>query len=341
MDKLPVILYVADVGVEGRWHYLSLGVEAILGFSPQEWMDDPGLWSRQMHPDDRRRVFEREDELVAPTIPDEYRMLGRDGRVVWVRDEAALVNDGHGGARWHGVISDITDRKLAEAELERRAEQQAAVARLGEHALQGEDVATLMREALEEGARIVGVEMGAVLQEEPDSGRLILRAGVDLSRTEQLEQLQRRAGWLDPLDPRAGIAADPQRPDAQRAEPGAGMHPAASLPVGVTGHIEGRNGRWGLFWLGNAGESEVGPADADFVQALANILADAIQQRATEASIRYQAVHDPLTGLPNRALFLDRLASALHRPRARGGGGAARRRQLQARQRQPRPRRGR
>jgi diguanylate cyclase (GGDEF)-like protein/PAS domain S-box-containing protein len=122
LDQLPAILYVSEVGVAGKWLYVSAGVMAILGFSAEEWIADPGLWARQMHPDDRDRMFARESSLVEPTLPDEYRMHRRDGSTVWVRDEAALVTDAQGRVRWHGVISDITDRKLAEAELERRAE---------------------------------------------------------------------------------------------------------------------------------------------------------------------------------------------------------------------------
>jgi diguanylate cyclase (GGDEF)-like protein/PAS domain S-box-containing protein len=122
LDQLPAILYVSEVGVAGKWLYVSAGVMAILGFSAEEWIADPGLWARQMHPDDRDRMFARESSLVEPALPDEYRMHRRDGSTVWVRDEAALVTDAQGRMRWHGVISDITDRKLAEAELERRAE---------------------------------------------------------------------------------------------------------------------------------------------------------------------------------------------------------------------------
>ncbi len=122
LDQLPAILYVSEVGVEGRWLYVSAGAEAILGFSPAEWIDDPGLWARQMHPDDRARMFAREESLAEPSAPDEYRLRHRDGQTVWVRDEAALATDAAGRLRWHGVISDVTDRKLAEAELERRAE---------------------------------------------------------------------------------------------------------------------------------------------------------------------------------------------------------------------------
>jgi diguanylate cyclase (GGDEF)-like protein/PAS domain S-box-containing protein len=281
IDRLPAILYVADVGVGGRWHYISSSATEILGFTPEQWLSDAGLWERQVHPDDRERVFDREDDLLEPSVPEEYRMLHRDGRTVWVRDEAALVTDEQGNSRWHGVMSDVTDRKLAEAELERRAEQQAAVARLGERALEGTEVAALMHDALEEAARILGIELGAVLEAPPDRSAAILKAALGLAPT------------------RARRAKVPEDAAAE-----------------LTGQIEGRDGHWGVLWLGTMQPREFGAADVDFVQALANILADAIQQRGTEDDIRYQALHDPLTGLPNRVLFMDRLGHALSRPGA-------------------------
>jgi diguanylate cyclase (GGDEF)-like protein/PAS domain S-box-containing protein len=307
VDQLPVIVYVADAGVDGRWQYVSPGVTTILGFSPEEWMADPGLWARQMHPDDRQRVFAREDNLIEPTTPEEYRMRDREGVTVWVRDEAALVTDAHGRVRWHGVMSDITDRKRAEAEVERRAEQQAAVARLGEHALEGEGVAALMQDALEQAARIIGVDLGAILEEANDNGALTVRARLDLSEAGRLELLQLQNGWSDPLDHREQEPAEGRADDDLRG----GESASYSLPKGVVGRIEGKDGRWGLLWLGDSRACSFGPADVDFVQALANILADAIQQRGIEAEIRYQAAHDSLTGLPNRAMFLDRLGEAL------------------------------
>jgi diguanylate cyclase (GGDEF)-like protein/PAS domain S-box-containing protein len=274
VDGLPAIVYVADVGVNGGWHYISAGATEILGYSPKEWIEDPGLWARQVHPDDRARVFDREDDLLEPTVPDEYRMCHRDGTIVWVRDEARLVTDAHGRLLWHGVMSDVTDRKLAEAELERRAEQQASVARLGKRALEGVEVAALMQDALHEATRILGVDSGAVLERPSDGGHApLVRAALGEALPEQLAE-------------------------------------------GVTGQIEGRDGNWGMLSLAPPAERRFCPADADFVQALANILADALQQRATEDDIRYQGLHDPLTGLPNRVLFMDRLGHTLSRPGA-------------------------
>ncbi len=281
VELLPAIVYVADPGVEGRWHYISSGAEAILGFSPEEWLGDLGLWARQVHPDDRDHVFHREEDLVEPGSPDEYRLLHRDGHIVWVRDEAVLLTDEQGRTRWHGVMLDITDRKLAEAELERRAAQQAAVARLGERALEGTDVAQLMHHALAEAARVLEVDAGAVLEHTGDGATLSLRASLGID-------------------------------GARERSP----FPVQELPSGIARQIESRDGSWGVLWLATPVQGRSAAADADFVQALANILADAIQQRGTEDHIRYQALHDPLTDLPNRVLFLDRLGHALTRPDA-------------------------
>lgn len=281
VELLPAIVYVADPGVEGRWHYISRGAEAILGFSPEEWLADVGLWARQIHPEDRELVFTREEELAEPGTADEYRMLHRDGQIVWVRDEAVLLTDEQDRTRWHGVMLDITDRKLAELELERRAAQQAAVARLGERALEGAEVDQLMHHALAEAARILGVETGAVLERSPDGATLSLRAGLGLTEARERSSLS-----------------------------------LEQLPGGIARQIESREGSWGVLWLATPSEPRWAGVDVDFVQAMANILADAIQQRGTEDHIRYQALHDPLTDLPNRVLFLDRLGHALQRPEA-------------------------
>jgi len=139
LDRVAAVIYIADPGVHGRWRYVSAQIEAVLGFTAEEWSADPTLWARQLHPDDRERVLatEPDDEFTGWGDPQthEYRMLHRDGRTVWIRDDALLIQDDLGRGRWHGVLLDITDRKQAEAEIERRAAQHAAVARLGEHAL--------------------------------------------------------------------------------------------------------------------------------------------------------------------------------------------------------------
>jgi diguanylate cyclase (GGDEF)-like protein/PAS domain S-box-containing protein len=310
VERLPAMVYVSEPGVDGAWHYVSAQAEAILGYAPEEWLADPHLWAKRVHPDDRERVFERETQLDEPGAPEEYRMLHRDGHTVWVRDHAALLADELGHLRWHGVLSDITDRKLAEAELRRRAAQQAAVAFLGRCALEGAAPDELMDQAVREATRILGVEAGAVLEFAPGGSSVLARAGTLSSELREWAEAcaQRLATPASTIDAEHRLPRARQR-HAQRA-------PAHDIEVDdvLSAVIEGQAGPWGLLCVQSAAARERPAADVDFLQALANVLADELQRRCAEADIRYQALHDSLTGLPNRTLVLDHLERARTRP---------------------------
>jgi len=114
--RLPAITY-AEALDDGRTLSISPQIEALLGCSQAEWMADPLLWIEMIHPDDRARVVTECDESNRLDRPfrSEYRMIARDGRVVWFRDEADVVR-GSAGQRlvWQGVMFDITAEKEAD-----------------------------------------------------------------------------------------------------------------------------------------------------------------------------------------------------------------------------------
>jgi diguanylate cyclase (GGDEF)-like protein/PAS domain S-box-containing protein len=312
VERLPAIVYVSEAGLDGPWHYVSAQVETILGFAPEEWLADPRLWAKRIHPDDRERVYARELELEEPGAPEEYRMLHRDGRTVWVRDHAALLANELGQLRWHGVLSDITDRKLAEAELQRRAAQQAAVAFLGRCALEGTDLNELMDEAVREATRILDVEVGAVLQLAPDGAPVVLRAGaMSPDLLECASACARKAAASPAESGGAGVPA-PKRSRVRYSQHPS-VHDLERRNV-LSSVIEGQAGPWGLLCVQATTARDYPAADLDFLQALANVLADELQRRSAEEDIRYQALHDSLTGLPNRTLVLDHLEHARARP---------------------------
>src|SRR5437016_3437373 len=124
VENLPAIVYLESVTREdngiGEMLYVSPQVEEILGFPPEQWIEDPAAWARQFHPDDRMRVrqeYERIESTGGPFQAD-YRMFTRDGDVRWFRDEAALIRDEAGSPLyWQGIMYDIT----AERETEERA----------------------------------------------------------------------------------------------------------------------------------------------------------------------------------------------------------------------------
>jgi diguanylate cyclase (GGDEF)-like protein len=83
--------------------------------------------------------------------------------------------------------------------------------------------------------------------------------------------------------------------------------------------IEGAHGTYGVLGVHACQPRQFGADEVDFLQSLANVLADALERQAIDVEIRHRALHDPLTGLPNRALFLDRLEHAIAGLRRRGG----------------------
>jgi PAS domain S-box-containing protein len=128
VEQVPAITYIEAVDPEERktdLTYVSPQITAMFGYSPEEWMGDPGLFERLLHPDDRERVLAedaRTDETEEP-FSVEYRQFTRDGRVIWISDEASLVRDEEGRPLfWQGVMHDITDQKETEEALRQSEE---------------------------------------------------------------------------------------------------------------------------------------------------------------------------------------------------------------------------
>ena len=124
VERVPAVIYV-DAEGEGRSTvYISPQVEALLGYHPDDFLSDPDYWVKALHPDDREHVvagLRRATETGEP-FRMEYRLIARDRRVVWVRDDAVPVRDAGGGRRlWQGVRVDITTLKRAEEDLVRMA----------------------------------------------------------------------------------------------------------------------------------------------------------------------------------------------------------------------------
>lgn len=121
LEQVPGVLYVAEPGVDGRWLYVSGQIEALLGWTAAEWMADHDLFAKVVHPDD----LQIEADLVGHVAVGErhcgeYRATRRDGQLRWLRDDATLLGDDTGAPYvWTGVLTDVTEQRTAESELER------------------------------------------------------------------------------------------------------------------------------------------------------------------------------------------------------------------------------
>src|SRR5215217_6496210 len=120
VEQIPAITYVQEPLESSNPKaitYMSPQYETILGYHPELKVLDEEHWLRILHPEDRGRVLAEEartDESGEP-FKMEYRVIAKDGRVVWLRDEATLVRDEEGRPLyWLGVQYDITEQKRVE-----------------------------------------------------------------------------------------------------------------------------------------------------------------------------------------------------------------------------------
>jgi PAS domain S-box-containing protein len=120
VEEIPAVTFMAaldESAAQISELYVSPQIETLLGFTQKEWLEDPVLWYKQLHPDDRERwhvEFARTCS-TGEAFESIYRFIARDGRVVWVHGYAKVVRDRDGRPLFlQGGAFDITQRKQAE-----------------------------------------------------------------------------------------------------------------------------------------------------------------------------------------------------------------------------------
>jgi PAS domain S-box-containing protein len=119
-DGLPLVTWTYGVGDRNDSRDVSPQIEAMLGYAPEDW--DGELLAKILHPDDRERVLEESTSAAESGLPfqSEYRVLARNGEIVWLREHARTVSRQDGGPLFGAsFLVDIRDRKRAEDECDR------------------------------------------------------------------------------------------------------------------------------------------------------------------------------------------------------------------------------
>jgi len=119
LENIPTTTYINSIDENAHTEYVSPQVEKLLGYSREIFLQDPMFWQKILHPEDHERVMNvnLDGTKTGEPFNMEYRLVAKDQRVVWVKDDAILVKDEHSSPQyWLGVWTDITARKHAEEE---------------------------------------------------------------------------------------------------------------------------------------------------------------------------------------------------------------------------------
>ncbi|HEY6331443.1 MAG TPA: PAS domain S-box protein [Blastocatellia bacterium] len=120
VEQIPAVIFMAHLDRGFGEAYVSPQIEALLGFSQEEWLNDPVRWYRQIHPDDKTRWNTEAAQMLLTGQPvrSVYRVIARNGQVIWFHCEVKMVRK-QDGSPWfiHGIGFDISDSKRAEEAL--------------------------------------------------------------------------------------------------------------------------------------------------------------------------------------------------------------------------------
>jgi len=134
VEQIPAVTYYRGLDKAGAASFISPQVRDVLGYEPEEFVDNPDFFRGRLHPDDRDRVVELQEQYKpgesTKTTKHTYRMIHKDGRTVWLLNHALAVRDPDGVSQFViGVIFDVTETKQLEEQY-RHAQKMEAVGRL-------------------------------------------------------------------------------------------------------------------------------------------------------------------------------------------------------------------
>ena len=287
IDHLPAVIYIDGAGDDDPMVDVSPGITDLLGVSREDYLREGSDWADYVHPDDRPRVVAESEASVANDEPfhSEFRAVHADGRVVWVREDAVLINDADGRPLyWLGVMLDITQFVTAERDLERVQNTYSTLVE--------QIPAIVYQDVIDEAWTTVYVSpqittlLGVLPEEWTGDSKL----------------------WSEMLHP----------DDRDRAIEEVDRGIESGEPYAVEYRMVGRDGR--VKWFQDTAvmlrDNEGNPAFTH------GVMLDITERREAEERVAYLAYHDSLTGMPNRAMFDELLELSLARARRADRGVA-------------------
>ncbi|MEX1017543.1 MAG: PAS domain S-box protein [Phycisphaeraceae bacterium] len=281
---------IFTIGLDGNVTSWNRGAERLLGYEESEIIGQSThrVFTRQDRenniPEQEMDTAERNDSAM-----DERWHRRKDGSLFWASGRMTAMRDDAGRVQGYlKILRDQTEVKQAHEQLESRARQQQAVARLGQQALAQTDVQALMDEAVQVVADTLGNDLSKVLELQPDGKTLLFKAGVGwragvVGKTTINATRDAQAGYT--LEANQPVIVQDLAEDTRFT--GTAMLHAHGAVSGMSVVITGSGGQpYGVLSTFSRVHRSFTSDDINFLQAVANILAAAIHRKATEDRLR-------------------------------------------------------
>ena len=316
LDEVDAAVILLDFsGEHAVVRYWSEGARRLYGYTAEEAMGR--VLMDLVTPEENREAALRHRPTVLAGLTLEYEpdTCDKHGRVfpVYARIRPVPPSDGIGPNMYVAVAVDISARREADAVIRRYAERQEEIANLGRLALKGGSLEELFDQAVGMASRVLSSDCADLVEWCPDAPGFIIRTAVGLSdeRIHQRIAGEERLALSYMVRSREPVIVEDweqeRRFERSSALLARGVRSSVAVLVGEA------DSPFGVLAAHYTRAGAVPPDCLPFLDALANVLADAIRSRDVQEQIRHDSLHDGLTGLPNRTLFLDRVGHALAR----------------------------
>ena len=324
VDQLPAVVFMATLDGGIGDSYVSPQIEAALGYSQDEWLRDPIRWYQHIHPDDKERWSTDAAEMFisGTKLKTAYRVIARDGRVVWFQCEVKMLRT-EDGRPWaiHGVGFDITELKESERALLEKSKQLQLHVDIATRASQATNIADAMKSVLELVREFLGWPLGHACLSSSDP-KQALSCGIwsfaSESRFNAFREVSEAGGlsmgsclpgrvlasarllWVGDVMNDSGFS---RRSEAREA----GIRSAFAFPVLIGNEVAA------VLEFFTDVYSDPNDALLELMAHVGTQLGQVMERVRAQEKLLHDAFHDPLTALPNRALFLHRLDRAIAR----------------------------
>ncbi len=327
VENLPAVVFMDKFQQPETTHYMSPRLIDLLGYTPEEWEAGDNLWENSLHPDDKERVLAediRTDETGEP-FRIEYRLRHRNGRYVWIKEDASIIRDDEDTPLfWQGILLDISDQKQIEENLQRRDAILNAVGFSAEQFLKSSNWEDCINQVLEQLGKATRVSRVYVFKKHLSPDNKILVSQIfewcdhDIASQINNEKLQNSdfaadgySRWIELFDKGLSIYGSVKNFPVQ--EKGIleeqGILALACIPLQV------ERDWWGFIGFDECTRKrEWSEAEMEALKAAASTLSTAIEKKLTEKALQnseisyrglFNSIHDAIYIQDINGIFLD------------------------------------